>query len=93
MRTTTVNIFRKRTVAVNHSRNRTVGKETMQKDRQKAYEGNIEIKDLCQTLSKAFNMSMATAKVSPKFLKEDDQDSVRKAKRSPVERSWWKPYW
>ncbi len=44
----------------------------------------MESKDLCQTLSKAFDMSKATAKVSPKQLKEDDQESVRKA-RSPVE--------
>ena len=35
----------------------------------------MEIKALCQTLSKAFDMSRATAKVSPKPLKEDDQDS------------------
>ena len=38
-----------------------------------------------QTLSKAFDVPKATAKVSPKSLKEDDQDSVRKAKRSPIE--------
>lgn len=31
------------------------------------------------------DMSTATARNSPKFLKEDDQDTVRKA-RSPVER-------
>ncbi len=29
----------------------------------------MESKDLCQTLSKAFDMSMATAKVSPKRLR------------------------
>ena len=46
----------------------------------------MEIKALCQTLSKAFDMSRATAKVSLKSLKEDDQDSVRKSRRSPVER-------
>ena len=53
----------------------------------------MEIKALCQTLSKAFDifrvtafdMSRATAKISPKSLKEDEQDSVRKARRSPVE--------
>ena len=44
----------------------------------------MEIKALCQTLSKAFDMSRATAKVSPKSLKEHDQDLVRKA-RSPIE--------
>ena len=41
----------------------------------------MEIKDLCQTLSKAFDMSRPTSKVSTKSLKEDDQDSVRKASR------------
>ena len=40
----------------------------------------MEIKGLCQTLSKAFDMSRATAKVSPKSLKEDGQDSVKKAR-------------
>ena len=38
-------------------------------------------------------MSRPTAKVSPKSLKEDDQDTVRKAGRSPVDRPLWKPYW
>ena len=31
-------------------------------------------------------MLKPTAKVSPKSLEEDDQDSVRKARRSPVDR-------
>ena len=31
-------------------------------------------------------MSRPTAKFSPKSLKEDDQDFVRKARRSPVDR-------
>ncbi len=44
----------------------------------------MEIKDLCQTLSKALDMSKATAKVSPKSLREDDQDSVKKASRSSL---------
>ncbi len=44
----------------------------------------MESKDLCQTLSKAFDMSKATAKVSPKQLWEDDQESVMKARRSPA---------
>ena len=30
-------------------------------------------------------MLKPTTKVSPKFLTEDDQDSVRKARRSPVD--------
>ncbi len=38
-------------------------------------------------------MSRATAKVSPKRLREDDQESVRKGRRSPVERCLRKPYW
>ena len=41
----------------------------------------MEIKGLCQILSKAFDMTRATAKVSPKSLKEDDQNLVRKAKK------------
>ena len=45
----------------------------LQREGQKPYEGSLEIKALCQTLSKAFDMSTATAKVSPKSLKEDDQ--------------------
>ncbi len=53
----------------------------------------MESKDLCQTLSKAFDMSKATAKVSPKRLREDGQESVRKARRSPVERTLRNPYW
>ena len=36
-------------------------------------------------------MSRRTAKISLKFLKKDDQESVRKA-RSPVDRPFWKPY-
>ena len=56
-------------------------------------EGSLETKDLCQTLSNAFDMSKATAKVSPKSLREDDQDSVKKARRSPVDRPLRKPYW
>ena len=37
-------------------------------------------------------MSRPTTKVSPKSLKEDDQNSLRKA-RSPVDWPFWKPYW
>ena len=50
----------------------------LQREGEKSQEGSLEFKALCQTLSKAFDMSRATAKVSPKSLKEDDQDSVRK---------------
>ena len=52
----------------------------------------MEIKALCQTLSKAFDMSKATAKVSPKSLNENDQDSDKRARTSPVERPLQKPY-
>ena len=38
-------------------------------------------------------MSKPRAKISPKSLKEDEQDSVKKAGRSPVGRLLWKPYW
>ncbi len=48
--------------------------------------GSLESHDLSQTLSKAFDMSKATAKVSPKLLRGDDQELGRKARRSPVER-------
>ncbi len=64
----------------------------VQRKRQNPQEGSFESKDLYQTLSKAFETSKATAKVSPKQLREDDQELVRKARRSPVERSLRKPY-
>ncbi len=41
-------------------------------------EGSLESKALYQTLSKAFEMSKATTKVSPKKLRKDDQELVRK---------------
>ncbi len=44
-------------------------------------------------LLKAFDMSKATAKVSPKQLREDNQESDRKARRSPVEHPLRNPYW
>ena len=40
-----------------------------------------------------FRYVKVTAKVSPRSLKEDDQNSVSKARRSPVDRSLRKPYW
>ena len=46
----------------------------------------MEIEVLCQIISKDFDMFEVAAKVSPKSLKEDDQDSVKKARRLPVER-------
>ena len=55
--------------------------------------GSLEIKALCQTRSKAFEMSRATAKVSPKPFKEDVQELVNKERRSPVERPLRNPYW
>ncbi len=63
-----------------------------QREGQKPKEGSLESKDLCQTLSKAFDMSSATEKVSPKRLREDDQESVRRERRSPVERPLRNPY-
>ena len=48
----------------------------------------MEIKALCQTLSKAFDMSSATAKDSPKFRNAEDQVSERRDRRSPLERSF-----
>ena len=56
-------------------------------------EGSVEIKALCQTLSKAFDMSSATAKNSPKPPRAEDQESESRKRRSPVERSLRKPYW
>ncbi len=38
-------------------------------------------------------MSKATAKVSPKLLREHDQELERKARRSPVERPLRNLYW
>ncbi len=38
-------------------------------------------------------MSRAAAIVSPKLLREDDQELERKARRSPVERPLRNPYW
>ena len=60
-------------MTVYNSSNRTTRKETRD--------------EVAETLSKAFDMSRATAKVSPESLKENDQDSVKKARRSQVERS------
>ncbi len=45
----------------------------------------MEIKGFGQTLSKAFDMSRVTAKVSPKLPKKDDQELVRKDRRLLVE--------
>lgn len=44
------------------------------------YESSFEINALCQSLSKAFDISKATTEVSPNTLKEGDQDSLRKAR-------------
>ena len=82
-------------MTVHYSSNRTVRKETGDEGterRVESVEGCLKIKDLCQTLSKAFDMSRLTAKISLKSLKEDDQDSVRKARRSPVDWPLWKPH-
>ncbi len=55
--------------------------------------GQLESKELWQTPSKAFDMSSETDKISPKWLREDDQESVRRERRSPVERPLQNPYW
>ena len=83
-------------MAVHYSSNRPVGKETRGEGTERKknpLNGSLAIKDLCQTLLKAFDMSRPTVRVSPKSLKEDDQDSVRKARRLPVDRPLRKPYW
>ena len=48
-------------------------------------ESSSDIKPFCQTQSNAFDMAKVIEEVSPKSLKDYDQDSVRKA-RSPDER-------
>ena len=53
----------------------------------------MEIKALCQTLSKAYDISSATAKDSPKPRRAGDQESESRERRSPVERSLRKSYW
>jgi hypothetical protein len=55
-------------------------------------EESFEIKALFQTLSKAFDMSSATAKDLPKLRIPEDQVSERRDRRSQVERSFRKPY-
>lgn len=65
-----------------------VRKETWSKDTNRwtetvwVYECSMEAKHLWQTHSKAFDMSKATLEVSPKFLSVDDQDSIKKAKKT-----------
>ena len=71
LRKTTVDRFRI-ILAVYHNSNRKGRGEI----RDKVAESRIET---------FFDISKATAKVSPKSLKADDQDSVRKARRSLVE--------
>ena len=45
----------------------------VQREGQNPQEGSLEIKDVYQTLSKAFDIARPTSKVSSKSLKEDDQ--------------------
>ena len=52
----------------------------VQRKGQNPQEGSLDIKNSWQTLFMAFDMSRLRAKVSPKSLKEDDQDSARKAR-------------
>ena len=53
----------------------------------------MEIKALFQTLLKAFNLSNAIAKDSPKHRIMEDQESESRKRRSLVARSFRKPYW
>ncbi len=62
------------------------------RERYNSWGGSLESKNLCQTLPKAFDMSKSTVEVSPKLLKEDDQELERKARRSPVEQPLRNPY-
>ncbi len=66
-----------------YSRNRParteIGDESTERGIQST-EGSLESKDLCQTLSKVFDMSKAAAKVSQKRLRKDDQKLVKKAR-------------
>ncbi len=48
----------------------------VQREGKNTKEGSLESKDLCQTLSKGFDMSKTTEKVSPKRLRENDQEPV-----------------
>ena len=91
MRNTTINRFIGRTVAVYNSSYRTTRKEIREKDRLQK-EGSLKGKALCQTLSKAFDMSYEIAKDSPICQSAEDKESERK-ERSPVERFLRKSYW
>lgn len=56
---------------------------------QDSYEGGLETKNLCQTLSEAFNMFQAAAKFSPKLLRKNKQDrdvKVRATFTNPYQR-------
>src|SRR6201990_1708005 len=96
LRNTTIYRFIGRTVAVYNSCYRTTRNEIREEvtERRIDFErGSLEIKALCQTLSKAFDMSSATAKDSPKPRRAEDQESESRERRSPVERFLRKPYW
>ena len=69
----------------------TAGKKIREKDR--FQEGSLEMKALCQFLSRAFDMSRTTAKDSLKPRRAEDQESESTERRSLVERSLRKPYW
>lgn len=56
-------------------------------------ESNLENKALCHTLSKAFEVPKATAKVSPEQSGEDDQEPVMDTRRLLVKRSLQSPNW
>ncbi len=52
----------------------------VQREGQNPKEGSLESKAVCQTLLKAFEMSRATAKVSQKHLRKDDQEQLGRQK-------------
>ena len=50
------------------------------------------VSDIFTKLLKASDTSKATIRIPPKSLRADDRDSVKKDKRSSVDRASWKPY-
>ena len=76
-------------MTIHYSSNRTVRKETGDEGTERRIES---IGGLFRNYRFMLDYGRSTAEVSLKFLKEDDQDSVRKA-RSPVDLSFQKPYW
>ena len=59
----------------------------------KLKEGSLDIRPRCQTLLKAFEISMPTTKDSTKSLKEEAKTFVMQERISPVDLALRKPYW